>query len=169
MMSFRGHGMTDELKTPLITLRPALPDDEAFLYQLYATTRGEEMRAWGLEASQQEMILKLQFTAQRRHYEIAFPDADHKIILCDGRPAGRILVFRSEREIRLVDIALLPEHRGAGIGASLVRGLMLEAQAAGKPLVLHVEKQNRAARLYERLGFSTTADTGGHYRMEIVP
>src|SRR5712692_7043934 len=160
--------MTDDLKASLITLRTALPDDEAFLYQLYGSTRSEEMRAWGLEATQYEMILQLQFTAQRRHYEIAFPEADHRIILCDGRPAGRILVFRSEHEIRLVDIALLTEHRGAGIGASLIRALMLEAQAAAKPLVLHVEKQNRAARLYERLGFSTTADLGGHYRMEFV-
>jgi ribosomal protein S18 acetylase RimI-like enzyme len=160
--------MADQLKASIITLRPAVPEDEAFLYQLYATTRSEEMRAWGLEAAQQEMILKLQFTAQRQHYEIAFPDADHKIILCDDRPAGRILVFRSAHEIRLVDIALLPENRGAGIGASLIQELMLEAQAADKPLVLHVEKQNRAARLYERLGFSTTADTGGHYRMEFV-
>lgn len=165
---FYGHAMTDELKASLITLRSAVPDDEAFLYQLYASTRSEEMRAWGLGAPQQETILKLQFTAQRRHYEIAFPHSDHKIILCDGRPAGRILVFRSEHEIRLVDIALLTEHRGAGIGGSLIRALIQEAQAAGKRLVLHVEKQNRAARLYERLGFSTTADTGGHIRMEFV-
>lgn len=161
--------MTEDLKPSSVTLRPAVPDDEAFLYKLYGGTRSEEMQAWGLEAAQQEMILRLQFTARRQHYEIAFPGADHQIILCDDRPAGRILVFRSEREIRLVDIALVSEHRGAGIGASLIRGLMLEAQSASKPLVLHVEKSNRAARLYERLGFSTTADTGGHYRMEFVP
>ena len=47
--------MTDELRALLITLRRALPDDEAFLYQLYGDTRSEEMRAWGLEAAQQEM------------------------------------------------------------------------------------------------------------------
>lgn len=161
--------MTDELKAPVITLRDARPDDEAFLYKLYETTRSEEMTAWGLETSQREMILDLQFKAQRRHYEIAFPDPDHKIILCDDRLAGHILVFRSEPEMRLVDIALLPEHRGAGIGSSLIRALILEAQGAGKPLVLHVEKHNRAAGLYERLGFWTTEDIGGHYRMEVAP
>lgn len=161
--------MTDELKSSAITLRDALPDDEDFLYQLYLTTRSEEITAWGLEASQQEMILQLQFTAQRRHYEIAFPEADHKIILCDDRPAGHILVYRSEHEFRLVDIALSTEHRGAGIGSSLIRALIMEAQGAAKPLVLHVEKHNRAARLYERLGFWTTEDIGGHYRMEFAP
>jgi ribosomal protein S18 acetylase RimI-like enzyme len=154
---------------PSITLRSALPDDEDFLYQLYCTTRSEEIGAWGLEPAQQEMLLKLQFTAQRRHYDIAFPGAEHRIILRDGCLAGRILVFRSKHEIRLVDIALLKENRGAGVGASLMRGLIAEAQAAGKPVVLHVEKQNRAARLYERLGFTTTGDTGGHYRMEWRP
>jgi ribosomal protein S18 acetylase RimI-like enzyme len=112
------------------------------------------------------MVFKLQFTAQGRHYELAFPGAEHQIIICDGHPAGRILVFRSEIELRLVDIALLAEHRGSGIGRSLIQGLMAEAKAAGKPLVLHVEKQNRAIRLYERLGFRVAGDTGGHYRME---
>jgi ribosomal protein S18 acetylase RimI-like enzyme len=161
--------MTEAVKRPTITLRLALSGDEAFLYNLYCLTRAEEIGAWGLEAAQQETLFKLQFTAQRRHYEIAFPGAEHKIIICDDHPAGRILVFRSEHELRLVDIALLPEHRGAGIGGSLIRGFIAEAKAAGNPLVLHVEKQNRAIRLYERLGLTITGDTGGHYRMEWRP
>jgi len=158
--------MTHDPKPLTIALRAALPGDEAFLYQLYCQSREEEIGAWGLESAQQEMLFKLQFTAQRRHYDLAFPGAEHSIIICNDHPAGHILVFRSERELRLVDIALLAEHRGSGIGASLVRELIGEARAAGKPLVLHVEKQNRAARLYERLGFTIAEDLGGHYRME---
>jgi GNAT superfamily N-acetyltransferase len=115
------------------------------------------------------MFLKMQFSAQRRHYEIAFPDADHKIILSDSRRIGRILLFRTQREIRLVDIALLPEYRGNGIGASLIRGIFEEAEQAGKPVTLHVGKLDRAARLYKRLGFSITSDTGTHYKMECRP
>jgi ribosomal protein S18 acetylase RimI-like enzyme len=155
--------------TPPVALRPARPDDEAFLYELYRSTRGEELSAWGIEGAQREMLLRLQFTARQRHYDIAFPEADHKIILCDDRPAGRILVFRSEREIRLVDIALLPEHRGRGAGASLIKDLLAEAQASGKPVTLHVDRLNRAARLYRRLGFLVADDTGAAYRMEWRP
>lgn len=149
--------------------RRAQPDDEPFLYELYANTRTEEIDAFGWNAAQKEMFLKLQFTAQRQHYDIAYPDAEHRIILFKGCPAGRILVFRSEREIVLVDIALLPGHRGGGIGTALIRGLIDEAEAMGLPLRLHVEKHNRAARLYERLGFSLIGETGVYYEMERRP
>ena len=152
-----------------ITQRPSTPDDEAFLYELYRSTRTDEMAAWGLDESQQKSFLDLQFRARQRHYAIAFPGSEHKIILCDDRPIGRILVHRSTHEIRLVDIALLPEHRGKGIGARLIRELHREATDTGKTLTLHVDKLNRAARLYERLGFMVIGDTGGSYKMEWRP
>lgn len=158
-----------ENMTRNVAMRPVCADDEAFLYELYASTRAEEMAAWGWDAAQQEMFLRLQFTAQRQHYEMAYAQSDHKIILFDDRAAGRMLVFRSELEIVLVDIALLPEHRNTGIGAALIGDLLLEAEQAGKPVRLHVIKQNRARRLYERLGFEIIEDTGTHFKMERRP
>ena len=150
-------------------LRLATPDDQAFLYDLYCSTRSEEIDAWGLEGAARETLLKLQFTARERHFDIAYTGAEHQIILCDDRPIGRILVYRSEIEIRLVDVALLPEHRGSGIGAMLVRALCVEARAAGKPVTLHVSKSNRAGRLYERLGFRVAGDIGTDYKLEWRP
>jgi hypothetical protein len=105
--------MTGDGNSERFTLRSAVPDDEAFLYELYSSTRREEMAAWGWDLAQEQMFLKLQFTAQRRHHDIAFHGADSQIILSDHRPIGRILVFRTAREIRLVNIALLPDHRGS--------------------------------------------------------
>lgn len=150
----------------MVTLRLAHSEDEPFLYELYCDTRAEEMAAWGLDRAQQKAFLDLQFRARQRHYDIAFSGAEHKIILCDDRPIGRILVYRSEHEIRLVDIALLTEHRSKGIGASLIEALLEEARTTGKSVTLHVDKISRAARLYERLGFSVTGDTGGSFKME---
>lgn len=152
-----------------ITLRPALPDDEAFLYELYRTTRTEEMAAWGWDEAQQETFLRLQFTAQRQHYELAYEGAEHAIILLDTRPAGRLLVFRSERDLVLVDIALLPDQRCSGIGTGLILDLLDEGKRAGKPVSLHVATHNRARRLYERLGFETIEDTGMYFKMEWRP
>lgn len=161
--------MTGDCNPGPFTLRSAVPDDEAFLYELYGGTRREEIAAWGWDSAREQMFLKLQFTAQRRHHDIAFPDADHKIILSNDRPIGLIVVFRTAREIRLVNIALLPEQRGSGIGAWLIRSLLEEAKQAGKPVTLHVDKLNRAARFYQRLGFSITGDTGTDYKMEWRP
>ena len=68
-----------------------------------------------------------------------------------------------------MDIALLPEHRGAGIGSAVLRGLLAEAAAAGKPVRIHVERLNPARRLYERLGFAPIEDKGVYYLMEWRP
>lgn len=152
-----------------LALRPACPGDEAFLFELYCATRSEEIAAWGLDSSQQEILLKMQFNAQRQHYELAYEALEHSIILLANRPTGRIMVFRSEHEFVLVDIALLPAARGMGIGTALITDLLTEAERAGKPVCLHVAKDNRARRLYERLGFEICEDAGMYFKMELQP
>jgi ribosomal protein S18 acetylase RimI-like enzyme len=151
------------------TLREVSTQDEEFLFELYRSTRAEEMAAWGWDAAQQTAFLKLQFNGQRVAFEVQYEGADHYIILLDERRVGRLLVNRTEEEIRLVDISLLPEYRNGGTGSALIRELLSEAAARGKPLRLHVLKTNRAARLYERLGFQLTADMGTHLQMVARP
>jgi ribosomal protein S18 acetylase RimI-like enzyme len=77
-------------------------------------------------------------------------------------PVGRLYLDRGGREYRVIDIALLPEQRGQGLGGALLRDLMDDAAASGKGLPIHVEKSNRALRLYRRLGFVTVGDRGVH-------
>lgn len=161
--------MSDYCKPDSLAWRPAVADDDAFLYKLYCTTRLAEMAGWGWNEAQQETFLRMQFTAQRHHYEIAYPGAAHTILLFDDQPAGRLLVFRSKLENVLVDIALLPEKRGIGIGTALILELLEEANKAGKPVRLHVERHNRARGLYERLGFEIIEDTGIYFKMEWRP
>ena len=149
-----------------VSLRPATPNDEEFLSELYSTSRREELASWGWDAAQRDAFLTLQFNGQQAHFRNQFPEADHSIVLVDGRAMGRMVVVRMEQEIRLADIALLPECMNAGIGTSLIRDLLLEGTAAGKPVRLHVSKTNRAQELYTRLGFSRIGDTGTHFLME---
>jgi ribosomal protein S18 acetylase RimI-like enzyme len=150
----------------LLSLRPATPHDEEFLCELYSSSRRDELDAWGWDAAQRDAFLTLQFNAQQAHFRSQFPGADHSIVLVDGKAMGRMVVVRMETEIRLADIALLPECRGAGIGTSLIRNLHLEGRSEGKPLRLHVSKTNRAQELYSRLGFEKIGDTGTHFLME---
>jgi len=149
-----------------ITLQPFPPDHQDFLFQLYASTREHEISALGWPPAQQEAFLRMQFNAQQRWYEMAYGKADHQLILIDDQPAGRILVLRDSKAYTLVDIALLAQHRNAGIGTELVRQLIAEADKAGVPLRLHVLKSNPACRLYERLGFVKTGEDGMYYEME---
>lgn len=150
-----------------IRLRPAGPDDEEFLSQVYASTRADEVAAWGWHQAQQEAFLRMQFNAQQQAYKWQFPEAEHSIILCDEEQAGRLIVVQTAQEIRLTDISLLPEYRHAGAGTFFVKDLQAQARVAGLPLRLRVSKTNAAARrLYERLDFSVTGESDTHFMME---
>src|SRR5262249_8599577 len=139
--------------TPGVRLRAAGPQDREFLLRLYASTREEEMNLWGWSAPQRAAFVQMQFVARERTYDAAYPGAEKQIILLGETPAGAMVVFRDSAEMRLVDIALLPEQRNRGTGGKLIGELIREASAAGLPLKLSVLRGNPAARLYERLGF----------------
>lgn len=152
-----------------VELIPVGSGDEAFLFQVYAGTRREEVAAWGWDAAQQEAFLHMQFQVQQRAYQMQFPDAEHCLIVHDGCRVGRMILQRSKGALHLVDIALLPEYRGAGFGTAVLRALQEEAARAGKPLRLRVMKGNPARRLYARLGFAVTGESATHDAMEWSP
>lgn len=145
-----------------IVLRPVRPDDMEFLCRLYASTRMGELAVVDWTQEQKGAFLRQQFQAQHAHWTQHYPGCSFEVVLLDGEPAGRLYVDRWTREIRIVDIALLPEHRGAGIGTALLRRVLHEGDATGKPVSIHVEMFNPARRLYERLGF-LEKDTHGVY------
>lgn len=146
-----GHGLTG--LPPDISLRPATPEDRDFLLETYASTRAEELVLVPWTDAEKTAFLAVQFEAQDRHYRSAYPDGTFDVVLRGGLPIGRLYLARLPGEIQLVDIALLPAHRGAGVGTSLVRAIAAEADDAGLPIRLHVEPWNPARRMYERLGF----------------
>jgi ribosomal protein S18 acetylase RimI-like enzyme len=152
-----------------ITLRPIRPDDEGFLYDVYASTRLDELATLGWSEPQREAFLRMQFRAQHQSYLTQFPMADFAIILHHERPIGRLYIERRADEMRGIDIALLPEYRRVGIGTAILQDLLAEAARDGKPFRIHVEKFNRAQRLYKRLGFTILDDDGAYLFMEWRP
>jgi ribosomal protein S18 acetylase RimI-like enzyme len=119
--------------------------------------------------AQKAAFLRMQFDAQDAWWREHYAEASFDLILVDGKPAGRFYVHRGETEIRIVDIALLPEHRGNNVGSSLLGKLLAEADAAGKSVTIHVERMNPALRLYERLGFALAEDKGVYLFLERRP
>jgi ribosomal protein S18 acetylase RimI-like enzyme len=153
-----------------VALRVADDADNAFLCELYGSTRAAEMAAWGWSGEQREQFVRMQFTARERHYGVMYPERADRVILRDGRPIGRMIVARHPREIVLVDIALLPDEQGHGEGTTLVWGLLREARESGRLLRLHVLSSNAAAiRFYGRLDFRTIDDDGSYLLMEWQP
>jgi ribosomal protein S18 acetylase RimI-like enzyme len=161
--------MKDAVEIPF-RLRPVEPADEPFLFALYTGTRSDEIAAWGWPAEQQETFLRLQFAMRQRAHAAAYPAAIHSIIIASGeRPLGALRVDRSPTAIHIVDIALLPEHRGAGLGGRILRGLQDEAARSSRRLSLQVAKNNRARQLYERLGLHVVDEDDVYARMQWLP
>ncbi len=152
-----------------VTLRAMRPDDREFLYTLYASTRASEVEQTGWDETQKAQFLRMQFEAQHRFYQEQFPRAAFDVIEIDGHPAGRLYLDRRAGEFRVIDIALLPEYRGHGIGGALMNQAMTEAGAAGVPVRIHVERFNPARHLYERLKFREIEDKGVYILMEWAP
>ncbi len=146
-----------------VLLRPVREADRDFLEGVYASVREEELRPVPWTAEQKAAFVAQQFTAQHAHYREHYAGAQFDVIEIDGEPAGRLYVFRGKRDIRVVDIALLPAFRGRGVGERLLRALREEAEASGRSLSIHVEHANPARRLYERLGLRVTGEPVGPY------
>ena len=140
--------------------------DAAFLLSVYASTRAQELAVVPWTDAERDAFLRMQFDAQDRSYREQRPATAFDVILVDAAPAGRLYVDRSAGEIRIVDLALLPQYRGRGIGGTLLRDVMEEGDRAGVPVTIHVEHGNRARALYERLGFTQIATTGVYDLLE---
>lgn len=145
-----------------VTLRPAIPDDKAFLVGIYGSTREQElaMVPWTLE--QRDAFIRFQYDAQLNHYQTEYPKAEHSVILVNGEPVGRLYIDRRETQIRILDITLLTSHRGKGIGTLIIRHVMQEAAASGKTVSINLDLFSFSQRLFERLGFKPTEKTDFH-------
>ena len=154
---------------PSTQLRPIADDDWEFVYRVYASTRHDELAQVPWSDAERESFLRFQFEAQRTHYDKHFGDAEYLLIEVEGEPAGRLYLDRREDEIRLVDIALLPEFRGRGVGGDLLADILAEGRSKGLLVRIHVEHNNPAMRLYRRLGFEKIEEQGIYWLMEWDP
>ncbi|MEJ8303923.1 GNAT family N-acetyltransferase [Saccharibacillus sacchari] len=142
-------------------MRHAVPEDEDFRFDVYASTRAEEVEAWGWNELQQSAFLHMQFELQQKSYGLRFPDALYRIVTLQDRPVGHLLFAEEEGGFCLADLAILPDFRNWGIGSRTIA--TLQAEAGDRPIRLQVAALNPAARLYERSGFRTVGEGNGLY------
>lgn len=148
-----------------ITFRPCTESDVPFLRYLYGTTREQEMRLVPWTDEQKHQFLDQQFTAQKSYYEEFYPECAFLVIELERRPIGRLYIDRGE-DIRIADIALVPDLRGHGIGRMIMEAILEEGRTTGKPVTIHVEHDNPARHLYDRLGFRHVDTNGVYHLME---
>jgi hypothetical protein len=154
---------------PALRLRPPEltdPAEEAFLVRLYASTRAAELAMVPWTNEQKMFFARLQATAQRQHYQTEYPDAAELLILADEQPVGRLYVHRRAAEIRLLDFSLLPDYYTGAVGPRVLRPLLDEGAATGKPVNVHLQPGDPLQPLFERLGFAPVSHNDTHALFE---
>lgn len=150
-----------------LAVRPALPQDEIFMYELYSAIRGPEFELTQLTPNQREHLIRLQFQGQLYTYSQNYPNSCYHIVLLDGKPVGRLWFAPGDREFLLVDIAVHPKLQSKGIGTVLVQRLQQEAANARLPIRSMVSKFNQGSlRFHKRLGFRIVREDETNYFME---
>lgn len=148
-------------------LRTQTRNDLAFIQELFVSRRWAEVSAVpGWSDAQRRAFLHSQAQLQRQHYERYYPSAQFLIIEQAGNPIGRLCVDQQADQVRIVDIALLPAWHGQGIGSSLLRAVLAQADANHQCCALSVEQGSPARRLYQRLGFRAHAESGLYIQMQ---
>ena len=152
-----------------ISYRPEREEDRAFSAAVYASTRADEVAQSGWPLEMQHRFLAQQAEAQHLHYRHHYPDAEWLIVERGDEAIGRLYLEEWPSQFRVIDVSLLPEARGGGIGTAILADIGRVAAAAGKKVSIHVEKNNRARELYLRTGFATVEDKGIYDLMEWDP
>ncbi len=153
-----------------LAVRPALPQDEIFLYELYVAIRGPLFALTPLTAVQREHLLRIQFQAQLSSYTQQYPNSCYHVVLLDGKPVGRLWVAPVDSGFHLVDIAVHPNVQSKGLGTVLVQRLQQEAQKAKLPILSTVDRFNPGSlRFHQRLGFTIVREDLMQFYMEWRP
>jgi GNAT superfamily N-acetyltransferase len=150
-----------------LAVRPALPQDEIFLYDLYSAVRGPEFALAPVTPAQREQLIQMQFRAQMSAYTYAYPNSCYHVVLLDGKAVGRLWVAPAHDELQLVDIAVHPSLQRKGIGTVLIQRLQQEAAKARLPIRCCVFRFNPGSlRFHQRLGFTIAREDQLNYYME---
>ena len=153
-----------------LAVRPALPQDEIFLYDLYSAVRAPEFELAPIPATQKEQLIRMQFRAQMSEYAQMYPNSCYHAVLLDGNLVGRLWVAPGNGELHLVDIAVHPKLQGKGIGTVLVQRVQQEAAKVRLPIRCCVFRFNTGSlRFHRRLGFSILREDQTHYHLEWRP
>ena len=153
-----------------LAVRPALAQDEIFLYELFVAIRGPMFEHAPIPAAQKQDLLRMQFQAQISSYTQQFPNSCYHVVLLDSKPVGRLWVAPSQDGFILVDIGIHPSLQSKGLGTVLVQRLQQEAQRLKLPIRSTVDRMNPGSlRFHQRLGFSIAREDALNYYMEWRP
>jgi len=153
----------------MITFKKIQEQDQEFITKVYRSTREKELDLTNWPEDQKHRFTIMQMIAQLTDYEKNYKGATYEMVLYKKKPAGRLYLWETNNEIRIMDLSLLPEFQGKGIGRDILAGIVQSAKQKKKIASLHVIHGHPSKRMYERVGFKKVSETATHEYMEYNP
>lgn len=143
-----------------LRLVPVSHSDYSLLFEIYISSRADELKFVPWTDEQKKTFLAAQFQAQTNHYYSTYSNGSFDLIKLDDQPAGRLFQAELDDEIRIIDITLLPQFRGCGIGTQLLSEVLESGTNKQKSMTIYLDTDSPAQTLFSRLGFIPVADDG---------
>lgn len=153
-----GPGSSVAFDVGRVTVRESRASDAELMLELYASTSARELGDLGWTLGAQPTFVLMQAQTQEWKRAQRYPHLDRLVICLDGAPVGRLLVSCGAAEVEIVDITVLPRHRGRGIATHVLAQVLEEARATRVPVRAVVEVDDPALLLFGRLGFVPSDD-----------
>lgn len=141
-----------------VALTKATANDREFLLHVRKQTMVEHLEQAGIFLSEAEHALRLDDL-----YECSY------VLWHLGERVGHVKFRESLETLEVMQLQILPEHQGKGVGGKLMCQLIEKVEARSRRIVLSVLKRNPAKRLYERMGFQVTGEDEHEFHMVLPP
>ncbi len=153
-----------------VALRRQRPEDDAFLFALFAGHAGRPLKLGGLPEAVVAQQMALQYRAQTGAHRAQFPDAVYSIIESGGVPIGRLIEQDEGETVYFVDYAFLPERQAKGLGTALIEMIADEWALRGRAARVEVMFTNEPSlKLCRKLGFVPCGEHLGYIELRRAP
>lgn len=142
-------------------LVPALPADYVWLENLRREVYQELFQlTWGGWDEERH----------QRHFADCLANGSIQLMVVDGEQAGMLQLHETDDSLEIGEIQIGANKRSLGLGSQVIRDLLARAQAENKSVKLSVGLKNeKALRLYQRLGFTITEQSETHFHLLASP
>lgn len=153
----------------IILVESVVENCNEFLLKVFKEIHPELNYINGVTEEEREELICQQFKVEQSQLIQMYPKAKLNIIMLNEKPIGIIYISHGETSDRILQIGILEDYRGLGIGKKVMNKIIKESVKRGKTVSLQVAWFNqRAYVFYEKLGFKVVENNTVFYEMQYI-
>jgi ribosomal protein S18 acetylase RimI-like enzyme len=138
-----------------LTYRKCLNTDIEYLLWLRKKTMDEHLINSDIDVSDENHLNRIMFKFNQA-----------KIILLNDKKIGLLKILEHQNSIEIIQIQIEPIHQGKGFGQKIIKSIIEKLSGEKLSVVLSVLKENKAKKLYDRIGFKVITENNESFIMK---